>query len=297
MLFRNLGMLLVCLSLCACRKTPPKANAKHRKQAVQRTVTQKLPPYMSFKNASEAMTYLLKRPHSVLGIGEYHQQHRFKHISPAIERFRKQMLPQLGGEISDLLVETWVTTGQCGKQEKVVVKEVKKVIKRPKKTTNHIIELLKAGKRMKMAPHILRAHCKDYESLQDETKTGFDPVKMLRFVTDKLGQTTTWILKERKKRKQKAAIAIYGGAIHNDIKPSETLRPFSYVHTLPAKAQKKFIELDLYVPEYIYEDAHYKKVAWYPLLNKAKETNKVILIQHTSRSFSLIFKWTPTSKK
>ncbi|MCB9641202.1 MAG: hypothetical protein H6728_04275 [Myxococcales bacterium] len=302
--------------------TPP---TKPKKTA-QKT-TKQAKPYQLYvlDHPRQMIPFLLRHKPQAIGFGEYHQLKKFRHITSSIERFTTQILPFLkhppktselpqhlrknfrkGQSIRfhkplrDLLIETWITTGSCGKQEQVVVKEVTKVIQRPKKTRNHLVELILKAKKLKLLPHVLRIHCKLYEGLTQKDGS-LHPTKFIRFVTDRLAHDCIKILAIRHKRKEFSSIVLYGGALHNDLNPPKTLAPFSYAARLKGKLHAPLLEVDLYVPEYIAADDDFRKEPWFPQILKNKGTSKLLLLHHPPYTYTLIFPWTkskpPTKKK
>ncbi|MCK6513128.1 hypothetical protein L6R29_24630 [Myxococcota bacterium] len=269
------------------------------------------------KHSSEIVPFLLRHKPQAIGFGEYHQLKAFRHIPSSIERFTRDILPALlrppktipphlrkffpKGQtrrfhkpLRDLLVETWITTGACGKQEKQVVAQVTKVIQRPKKTRNHILDLLRAAKKAKVLPHVLRIPCQLYEGLTRQDG-GLDPTRFIRFVTDRLAHDCIKILAVRHKRREPSSILLYGGALHNDLEPSKTLAPFSYAARLKGKLHAPLLEVDLYVPEYIAADQDFRKEPWFSEVLKRKGSNKIVLIHHPPHSYTLVFAWTTPS--
>src|SRR5438477_3029614 len=88
-----------------------------------------------FDSPSAAVDSLLARKPRVIGFGEYHEIEGAtaggRKIRSAIKRFTDELLDGLAPLASDLILETWVTEGRCGKKEKEVVQKVEKDTKRP----------------------------------------------------------------------------------------------------------------------------------------------------------------------
>src|SRR4029079_10604176 len=80
-------------------------------------------------------------------------------------RFTDEILPALAPRASHLIVETWVTTGSCGEQEKRVTEDVARTTERPKETESEIVRLLRRAKESGVAPHVLSVSCAEYASL------------------------------------------------------------------------------------------------------------------------------------
>jgi hypothetical protein len=256
---------------------------KHARPAV--------PRHAVFPDAARAVKSILEthKPR-VLGFGEIHQKTDSAVARSAVKRFAEQLLPLLAPRATDLLVETWVTEGRCGKQEKRVVKQVDKGTKRPKSTENEVLTLLKRGKKLGLKPHILVLSCADYKKLSGKDGK-LDYEALLSTVTRHLKKKVEAIVgKQPKGAKKKAArervLLVYGGALHNDLFPPKGLEMFSYAS---AAAKSGYVEIDLYVPEYLRGDKELAKQPWFPLLGKAT-SGQVVLIERGKRSYVLLLR-------
>jgi hypothetical protein len=295
-----LSLLLLFFTLQSCKKpTPPKPRNPKTKKQMQKQTTPTFSHWW-FSSPKDAFQAVLQTQPTILGIGEIHQVQRQKHITSAIKRFTKQLLPSTWGASTDLIVETWVTTGQCGRTETRITKQVKRIIKRPKKTENQIVTLLRSAKHLGIQPHVLTVHCKTYEQLMAH-RGNARTRQLILLVTRLLLQKTREVFKTRKQNKQRASIIIYGGALHNDLYPDPQYEHFSYVPKLlkqiKANTHTRFVELDLYVPEYLDDDTEWKTKPWYKLYLQQQKTKKTLLIKRKKYSYILLFPWTQKTKK
>src|SRR5678810_301322 len=69
---------------------------------------------------------------------------------------------------SHLIVETWITRGTCGEEEKHVTEEVARTTERPVETESEIMKLLRRAKELGVAPHVLDVGCDEYKVLAGE---------------------------------------------------------------------------------------------------------------------------------
>jgi len=233
----------------------------------------------------EAAQAILKRAPLIVGFGEYHEKKGAAKVPSAIKRFTHLLLPQLAPRVSDLVVETWVTEGSCGAQEKKVVKRVEKTTQRPESTENEVVTLLQRAKALKVEPHILKVSCKDYKELLAADQVDYE--KLLGLITRQLRDAATRLFAKRAAADR--MIALYGGALHNDVTPTAGLEAFSYAAALTKLAGGRYLEVDLYVPEYIERDKELRKQAWFPLFQKQASRSKLLLIERGPRSLILIF--------
>ena len=294
--------LLLCLAPAGCKG---KQQAIGKPDPPPRTPDTKPAPapaqpeltHRQFLTAGEALQALLKehRPR-VLGLGEFHQNKATVKVRSATRRFSESMVPVLGRHASDLVVETWITEGKCGKQEKRVVKNVEKTTQRPQTTESEIITMLRRAKGLGIQPHILKAGCKDYKKIMGADGK-VDYVQLLGFITRALRQKTESILEARANTKpgrpalqKRELVVIYGGALHNDLFPYEDLKSFSFAAQLKQRTGGRYLELDLYVPEYVAGDETLSKERWYPLFERLASPQKVLLIRRGEGSYILVLK-------
>lgn len=301
---RSYKMLIFCIFVLiglygvSCKKSA--SETKHKPTQTTKEPVHKVPA-PSFKaywftTPQQAFKKVLETQPTILGVGEIHQVKSQSHIPSSIRRFTHQLLGSLWGVSTDLIVETWVTTGQCGTSEVHVTQQVRKITQRPKKTENQIVTLLKQAKHIGIQPHILQVHCKTYQNLMRETGSARTR-QLLLLVTRLLLQKIRAVVMQRNRNKQKANIVIYGGALHNDLYPSRSLAHLSYVPKLLKQIKKqtpeRFVELDLYVPEYLHDDEDWRRKPWYPLFLKQKKTQKTLLIRRKRFSYILVLPWMP----
>src|SRR4051794_19615123 len=80
------------------------------------------PTITSFDSPLSAVQSLLAQKPRVVGFGEYHEIEGATaggaKIRSSIKRFTEELLDGLAPSASDLILETWVTEGRCGKKEK-----------------------------------------------------------------------------------------------------------------------------------------------------------------------------------
>jgi hypothetical protein len=259
------------------------------------------PPHQIFPTAALALAQVLKSRPRVLGLGEFHQKKSTVRVVSAIKRFRDQLLDTLAREASDLIVETWLTEGKCGETEKRVVRDVEKTTKRPESTEDEVLAVLQRAKALGVRPHILRVSCSDYKLLLGAGEVDYE--KLLGMITRHLRDKASSVLSARERAPitnakrdgtgaSRRTVVIYGGALHNDLYPHEGLEAFSYAEALQKKSGGRYVELDLYVPEYVEGDEALRQEPWYPLLRLAS-TKGVVLVERGQGSYILILQRSP----
>lgn len=295
--------LAACVVLCvACpdapRDPPPR---KPPASAPAAQVPAPLPPHKVYPSASAAITALLQRTRpTVIGFGELHQKTGSAPVRSAISRFSRSMLEALTRQqpykASDLVVETWVAAGACGKQEQRVARKVQQTTERPAETESEVVRLLKRAKARGVQPHILRVGCQEYEQLLDVQRGGkLDHEQLLHLITRHLRDRTLRVLRARQQQHSAKGgpaplVVVYGGALHNDLFPMQELEMFSYAQQIKQATGDRYVELDLYVPEYVEADELLGKQAWFPLLKSHVRPDQVLLVERGSRSFILVLR-------
>lgn len=262
------------------------------------------PPELSnHGSVSEALTAILdratkdagKKPH-LLAFGEYHQLKGKTQVKSALKRFADELWPTVQPGASDLILETFVTEGSCGKEEKKVVKDVAKTTKRPETTENELVTLIKQAKAQGVQPHILQVSCQDYQSVLDD-KAQVDYVKMLKLIGDLLEKRITEVRTRRQKAGVDKTVMVYGGALHNDLYPQAELADFTFGQSLTTKFPGEYLEVDLYVPEFVEGDKTVRSQPWFPLYKKAQKPDQIVVVRRGPGSFILLFAPTQPAQK
>lgn len=275
--------LLVALALAAGAPAPPPAPALDCGELTCRY----------FDTPAKAFSAVLASKPLVLGLGEYHEIEGGPKVKSALKRFTETMLPLLKNKASDLIAETWLTNGNCGRVETEAKEQIEKESERPATTEDEVVTMLKRGNSLGIAPHILTVECEDYLDLLDE-KREIDNVKLLELVTRLLKEKAEKLAKDQ--GPEGKAVVIYGGALHNDLAPSEELASFSFGPELKKSTNGRYVQLGLYVPEFIERDEETKQAAWYPFFLKHASTTKTLLITLAPDAHLLIFPRSTTAK-
>ena len=241
-------------------------------------------PVTSYPTAAAAVQAILADKTRVVAFGEYHQQKKTAKIPSALKRFTREILPVLAAAgVTDLVVESWLTTGECGEVEQKAVAQVHKTTERPATTENEVVTLLRQAKGSGLQPRILQVACKDYQSIFAGGQVDFD--RLLRLTRDQLDIQ----IRKALQRPGSRAVVSYGGALHNDLRPSTDLAPYSFGPAIAQAVDGHYLEIDLYVPEYIEKDASIQSQDWYKQYRKAYRPKRVFVMERGPGSFALVF--------
>ena len=239
----------------------------------------------TYDSEAQIMTRLLDEKPRVIAFGEYHELTGGAKAKSAISRFTDELLALTTVRASDLIVETWVTDGNCGKTETQAVAKVEKHIQRPKHVKTELEILIERTVTLGLRPHILTITCDEYRSIQPDAGE-VDYVRLLAVVTGALKREIDAALKKAKPEK---IVLVYGGAVHNDLEPRAELKDFTFGPAVRDETGGHYLEVDLYVPEFIERDKDIVKESWYPLYKKKAKPGKPTLVKRSAGSYIVVF--------
>jgi hypothetical protein len=303
----SLTSLSFAVSFASLFPTDSVSFAETQKDAANTSVSPKKedekPEITTYPDVSSALSAVLERAEKDAGkkprlvaFGEYHQLKGKTHIRSALKRFTDDLFPLVKSLASDLVLETFIPEGNCGKQEKQVVKDVETTTKRPETTESELVTLIKQAKAQGVQPHILQVSCKDYQSVLDE-QGQVDYVKMLKLVNDLLQKRISDIRTRRTKAGVDKVVLAYGGALHNDLYPQQELAEYTFGKSLSETFPDEYLEIDLYVPEYIEKDKQILSQTWYPLFKKIQKQGQFVVVRRGPGSFIVLFPSSGTTNK
>lgn len=247
------------------------------------------PACTRFASNEDAFRWVLAHDPAVVAIGEAHAQKGTEALASATKRFTESMLPLLKGRASDLLVEAWAGDPRCKNEVKQVATAQKPVTQtQVKSNPNEYLTLGTRAKALGVVPHLLRPSCDDYASLAG---AGADIVPASLGLIKRLTQSDVTKLFERNTAAKNGKLVItYGGAMHNDLAPTERLRQYSFGPELAATTGGRYIELDLIVPEYVKTTEVWSKLPWFGAFQAdTGPRDKPTLYRVGERSFVLVF--------
>ncbi|MEM9691229.1 MAG: hypothetical protein AAGA56_01670 [Myxococcota bacterium] len=245
---------------------------------------------LRFATAQGALAHVLLQsaPVVVLAVGEAHAQKGTEAVESATSRFTRELLPLLKGRASDVVLELLVADGSCGQAEKRTAKMQKPVTKRQAKSNqNQFIALGKRAETLSLRPHTLRPDCDDYQRVAAAGPDGI--VEMLQMIATLSEDKMKRILERNRRLEREAMVLAYGGAIHNDVAPSDERKSWSFGPQMKAATGGRYVELDLIVPEFIKDTPTWKKLPWYERFDRSQPPAKVTLFRTDDGAYTLIF--------
>ena len=137
----------------------------------------------------------------------------------------------------------------------------------------------------------MRPTCEEYERI---AKAGPNDVpEMLMMIARHTEADLRRLLAQGTQPATDRLIVAYGGAMHNDLYPSEERKAWSFGPELSAATGGRYVELDLVVPELVRDTDAWKSLAWYSAFDKKAHPKQTTLYRPRPSSYVLIF---PSSK-
>lgn len=215
-----------------------------------------------FAKTEDAFAAILAESPLVLAIGEAHAQKGTEGIASATKRFTDAFVPLLGDRASDLLLEAWAGDPRCQKEVKKVASAQAPVKQaQAESNPNEYVAMGTRAKALGIQPHLLRPSCPDYAGLAE---AGADVIPASLTLIKRLTQAdATTLVRRNLDAKNGKLVVTYGGAMHNDVVPSEKLKDYSFGPALVEETKGRYVELDLIVPEYVKKNEVWEKLPWF----------------------------------
>ncbi len=242
-----------------------------------------------FDTPQAALAAILQDKPLVLAIGEAHAQ-KGSTVPSSAKRMTDALLPELKGKASDLLVELMNPPTGCNKTT-VEVKEKQKVVTshQAENDQNEYVQMGDAARKLGIVPDLLRPTCDDLAAIND---AGADAIDLSLQTIARLTKTRVKALRERDAKTPEDSekmVLTYGGAIHNDLAPPPERVAWAFGPDLAASTNNRYVELDVYVPEFIEATESWKKLEWYSHYDLSKLGDKVTLFHPREHGYVMIF--------
>ena len=221
----------------------------------------------------------------VIAVGEAHAQKAMGSVESATRRFARDLLPVLAPRVKGLVVELLAPDRRCEKHEEQAVAERTKPVTEQQKDTNQseFVALGFEAKKLGMRAEPLIPTCDELKSvLGAENDVG----ALLELIANVTVRETTDFLDHQPPG---AAIAIYGGLVHNDATPSPTHENWSFGPRVREHAAGSYVEIDLIVPELVRNEPPWTTLPWYPHYDAQQGGLETRLYRTGPASFVLIF--------
>jgi hypothetical protein len=242
-----------------------------------------------YGSAAEAFLDVLVGDPLIVGVGEAHAP-KGATVPSAARRFTDELLPTLAGRASDLLLELMMPPGGCADAATEVRAKQSVVTSRQAETNqSEYVTMGDRARALGIVPDLLRPSCADLDAMRASSEEALGVMlETIARLTSK--QAKRLVLRDAHSDADRdKMVVIYGGALHNDLAPRPEVARWSYAPELDAFSQRRFISIDLVVPEFIGDDETWRSFAWRQYYNPERLGSKTTVFRAGDRSFVLIF--------
>ncbi|MFO0615475.1 MAG: hypothetical protein U0414_22975 [Polyangiaceae bacterium] len=253
-------------------------------------------PCKGYDSPALALAAVLEDKPLILAVGETHAQKGGGAVASVTKRFTEVLLPTLKDKASGLVVEIPIPDQKCGaKKIEKATTDQKEIIKtQSDENQNEFVTLGKTAKNLGIAADGLHLTCADLDRID---KAGEDrPIEWLLTITHGMTAATKVYFEENKKKSPDKMILTYGGAIHNDVSPTPGREAWSFAKDLDELSGKRYVELDLVVPEFVSDAKNWQSMPWYEAVKKGAmcggagpKRKKTIVFTTSPHAYALVF--------
>jgi len=243
---------------------------------------------MQYDSPALAFRDALRGEPRIVSVGEAHAQ-KGAGVPSSAKRFASEILPTLAGRASDLVVELMMPPSGCAPKV-AVVREAQAPVTSHQAAGDQgeYVAMGEAARKFGIVPDLLRPTCADLDAIEDAGDLAIDA--SLRTIKRLTAEKVKKLAVRDAHAPGDAAkfVVTYGGAIHNDRDPSPERREWSFGPELDAFAEGRYVEIDLYVPEFIEASDAWRKLPWYPHYDAARLGSKTTMFQVRERSYVIV---------
>lgn len=226
--------------------------------------------HAAYADLATALRAIIPDDARVVGFGELHARTDRPSVTSALVHFTRA-LPAFGDHISDLVLETWLTTPRCGQAAVDATARIETTVRRPAETKSELGDLAAAVKAAGIRAHAMTLTCDDYAAIAPPGRD-VDAAQMLTVTTRELTRIAVSAVAHRDREPaHRPWVALYGGALHNDRFPAPGVAEWSYAAAVDAATANHFVEVDVVVPALADGDAVQERQPWYPLAHAPRD--------------------------
>ena len=112
----------------------------------------------------------------------------------------------------------------------------------------------------------------------------------LELVATRLGESAAQLVAKLPAGEPRRIVAIYGGAMHNDVTPRPGFEAVSFARRMQELGYGPYVEVDLLVPEFVAQSNLAKEEPWFPLVMKIASEGSVALIERGGGAYIILLK-------
>jgi hypothetical protein len=276
----------------AASKAEPLPNAVPTADAVPtpQALSERCGPFECrwFSSGADALGFVLADATVALGIGEAHALAGTEHLPSTARRFSEEILPSLEGRASHLVVELLNPDPRCPAAAREVRRAQEPVTApQSKQNQNDYVELGTRARALGIEPFVLSPTCDELRAIAD---AGDDAIgAMLATIARVTSRMLRGALAKNRAGGRSALVIGYGGALHNDIAPSEQKRAWSYGPDLSASTGGRYVELDLIVREFVKDNEVWRALPWYAHFDPARGASQFLVMRTAGHRYALFF--------
>lgn len=239
----------------------------------------------AFDTPRQAFEEVLASAPRVIAMGEAHAQKAAPGVESATSRFARELLPALAPRTKGIVIELLAPDRRCEQHEEQAVAERTKPVTEPQRETNQseFVALGFAAKKLGIRAEPLIPSCDELNSVLHADN---DVGALLELIANITVRETLDFLDHQN---PEAALAIYGGLLHNDLSPKAGQEAWSFGPRIRDHAHGSYVELDLIVPELIRNEPPWTELPWFSHYDPARAMGQTVLYRTGPSSFVLIF--------
>jgi hypothetical protein len=241
-----------------------------------------------FDSGADALGFVLADDPLAVGVGEAHALAGTESVASTARRFSEELLPSLRGRVSHLVVELLNPDPRCDAETRQVRRAQQPVTAmQSKHNQSDYVELGMHARALGIEPFVLSPTCDEFRAIADAGDGALDA--MLTTIARVTARMLRGALAKNGTEGRTALVVGYGGALHNDIAPSEAKLGWSYGPELVRFTGGRYVELDLIAREFIKDSEAWRALPWYPHFDPARGASRWLVMQTGVRRYALFF--------
>lgn len=224
----------------------------------------------------------------VVGIGEAHALAGAPEVMSSARRFSDELLAELEGRASHLIVELLAPNPRC-QQATREVEQIQKPVtsQQSAQNQNDYVALGHRARALGIEPFVLSPTCDELSAI---SQAGADAVdRTLTTIAEVTERMVLAALVKNARAQRERIVLAYGGALHNDESPDAPRAGWSYGPELSRATRGRYIALDLIVREFIKDSDVWRALPWYEHFDPERDPDRAIVMRTGPRSYVLFF--------
>lgn len=243
---------------------------------------------LRFGTARDAFRHVLRSDPLVVGIGEAHALKDAPPVASSARRFADELLPELAGRSSHLIVELLNPNPACQEATREVEQAQKPVTSAQSgDNQNDYVALGHRARGLGIEPFVLSPTCEELSAIAQAGAGAID--RTLATIADVTARMVLAALTKNARAGREQIAVAYGGALHNDESPRADRLSWSYGPRLARATGDRYVALDLIVREFIKDSDAWRTLPWYEHFDPERDPASAILMRTGAHSYVLFF--------